>query len=135
MEELPDVVKAAIERLKHNTTATETMTPHEAMVLTALGYSVERGMMISNGVKTTYVYYITDPNYINFGDLLVRSRLNMQCQYAARYIEGWGDYEYCGLDLRIILDKSSYHFHAVHKDDAEELINRIRKAIGPSYNN
>lgn len=66
-----------------------------------------------------------DKDYINFGDV-ARSRLNQQCQYASRYINGEIEgYPNLGKGLRFVGDPQiDYHSVYIHKDDVEEFIVR-----------
>lgn len=65
-------------------------------------------------------------NYIKLGKV-IRSKLNMQCQYGSRYLnKGFKDYPYLGENIRIKGDISDYHSVLIHKDDVETFVQRVK---------
>lgn len=73
---------------------------------------------------------------ISLGDVC-RERLQMQCQYGARYADpamcNDAPTSYCGRGLRITGDCGSYHDMRIHEDDVEQFVARVisyRVAIG-----
>lgn len=62
--------------------------------------------------------------YINFGDM-ARHKMNMQCQYASRYVDGVIDgWKNLGEGLRFKGNTNVYHSLRIHKDDVEEFVQR-----------
>jgi hypothetical protein len=74
-----------------------------------------------NGLK----YSEDDDGFIRFGDLS-RNKLDRQCQYGSRYIDGSiNGYPALGHGLRFNgLDSVSYHDIAIHPDDINEFLLR-----------
>ena len=70
---------------------------------------------------------MNDKDFVNFGDMC-RSRLNQQCQYGSRYVDGrLSGYPNLGKGLRFKGDPSEYHFLKIHKDDVEEFVKRVEQ--------
>ena len=54
--------------------------------------------------------------------------LDMQDQYASRYINGAiAGYPKLGEGLRILGDPSNYHALKIHKDDIDEFVRRVKE--------
>ena len=84
--------------------------------------SLEKGPNPEN--KLFGKYEIDREGYVNFGDI-ARGELNMQSQYASRYVSGL-DRPKLGEDLRIKGNPDDYHNLRIHKDDVEEFVKRVR---------
>lgn len=64
--------------------------------------------------------------YVNFGDL-ARKTLNMQCQYASRYLTGVGGFPNLSDGIRWrALDRGDYHTYEIHVEDVVTFVSRIR---------
>lgn len=70
-------------------------------------------------------------NFVDFGDVS-RKELKMQCQYAARYIDGKiPGWENLGEGLRFTGFDSNgninnYHAMKIHRDDVNEFVRRVK---------
>lgn len=62
--------------------------------------------------------------YVSFGDLS-RGRLNQQCQYGSRYVDGRHGYPNLGEGLRFRGTPADYHTLLIHRDDADEFVQRV----------
>lgn len=60
-------------------------------------------------------------DYVEFGDV-ARNNLNMQCQYASRYLED--------SKVRYIGDVDDYHNLMIHKEDVEGFVRFVKKERG-----
>lgn len=70
-----------------------------------------------------------NPDYLNFGDF-ARAIMGLQCQYAARYVDGKLDgWPNLGKGLRFIGNTNNYHSLRIHKKDADEFLKRHKECI------
>jgi len=64
--------------------------------------------------------------FVMFGDIAM-NLLGQQTQYASRYVNGFlGEYPNLGEGLRFDGDPSDYHSLAIHKDDVDEFVRRVK---------
>jgi hypothetical protein len=65
--------------------------------------------------------------FVNFGDV-ARGLLGQQSQYASRYVDGKiDDYPNLGEGLRFDGLAYDYHALAIHKDDVDEFVKRVKE--------
>lgn len=71
----------------------------------------------------------TEADYVNFGDscVHVEGGVDMQTQYASRYLDGRHGFADLGSDLRWIGHLGDYHGVRIHKDDVQTFIDRVKK--------
>lgn len=71
---------------------------------------------------------MSDDKYIAFGEHVAHKRLNQQCQYASRYIDGRIEgYPNLGEGLRFKGETSDYHSILIHEDDVDEFVRRVEE--------
>ncbi len=63
--------------------------------------------------------------YLVFGDV-ARKLLNMQCQYAARYLN-WVTYPEIAAGIRWTGDLADYHGVRIHKNDVQLFVSRVEE--------
>jgi hypothetical protein len=78
--------------------------------------------------KEIIAQIITEPTFVDFGDV-ARGELQMQCQYASRYIRGRKDAEPAlGEGLRFThMDTGCYHDIKIHRDDVSTFVQRFKR--------
>lgn len=64
-----------------------------------------------------------DP-FVRFGDVAI-GRLNQQCQYASRFVDGRHGYPNLGDGLRFRGRTTDYHTLMIHRDDVETFVDRV----------
>ena len=67
---------------------------------------------------------MSDSDFVHFGNV-ARGRLNQQCQYASRYVDGRHGYPNFGKGLRFRGTPSDYHVLEIHKDDVETFVDMV----------
>jgi len=71
-------------------------------------------------------YEIDEEGYVKFGDI-ARGEMDMQSQYAARYVHGVLGDPNLGEGLRFKGNYDDYHFMKIHHEDIEEFLKRFRE--------
>lgn len=69
-------------------------------------------------------------NFTDFGDI-ARQRLNEQCQYISRYVDGRHGCPNLGQGLRFEGDPHNCHSLRIHVDDVEEFVRRVQNHRDP----
>ena len=63
--------------------------------------------------------------YVSFGDI-AREQMDMQCQYAVRYLFPNQDRPYLGEAIRTTGTIMEYHGVKIHRDDIAEFLRRFQ---------